>query len=297
MDPVEIELKFQVPAAARAAVQSAVATASAQTLPLAAAYVDTADERLARAGLALRLRREGSRWVQTLKGRGDGLMTRLEHEVLLPRGRPVLDPQRHAGTAVGTRLLALLADGAPLHERYRTQMRRTLRRVRSGGASIELAFDRGSIVAGTRRLPVCELEFELVAGPPQGLLALAARWVQRHGLWLDVRTKSERGHRLALGLDTVPAARVRGAALAQLLPNAAELAAGSGTAEHLRLLRAALRRLQAAQPGWDTLAQRLSARGDGATPAAAGAVLREPVFTRAVLQALAAPPQRAGEAR
>lgn len=288
MDPVEIELKFQVPASARAAVQRAVATASAQTLPLAASYVDTADERLARAGLALRLRREGRRWVQTLKGRGDGLMTRLEHELLLPPGRPQLDPQRHAGTAVGARLLALLADGTPLQERYRTQMRRTRRRLRSGGASIELAFDSGSIVAGTRRLPVCELEFELLAGPPQPLLALAARWVQRHGLWLDVRTKSERGHRLALGLDVVPAVRARGNALAQLLPNAAELAAGSGTAEHLRLLRAALRRLRATQPGWDVLAQRLSARGDGATPATAGAVLREPGFTLAVLQALAA---------
>lgn len=264
MDPVEIELKFQVPAAARAGVRRALATATAQTVHLRAAYFDTADQRLAAAGLALRLRQEGRRWVQTLKSRGDGVMERLEHEVVLPaqRGVPTLDPARHADTPVGRRLLQLLADGTPLQERYRTEMQRLLRRVRSSGATVEIAFDSGRIAAGAVSLPVCELEFELVAGPPQPLLALADRWVQRHGLWLDVRTKSERGHRLGLGLSQVPAtaalpmrlaagaspaqavAAMLQAALAQALPNAAELGAGSGTAEHLHQLRVALRRLR-----------------------------------------------------
>ncbi len=73
----EIELKLAVPPAARAAVRAAVATASAQRVRLRAAYADTADQRLAAAGFALRLRQEGRRWVQTLKGRGDGLLARL----------------------------------------------------------------------------------------------------------------------------------------------------------------------------------------------------------------------------
>jgi len=346
MDPVEIELKFQVPAASRASVRGALATATAQTVRLRAAYFDTADQRLAAAGLALRLRQENRRWVQTLKGRGDGLMQRLEHEVVLPaqRGVPALDPSRHAATPVGQRLLQLLADGTVLQERYRTEMRRLLRRVRSGGAVVEIAFDSGHIVAGALSVPVCELEFELVSGPSQPLLALAERWVQRHALWLDVRTKSERGHRLALGLDRVPAtsaaptqlpegaspaqafAAMLQSALAQALPNAAELGAGSGTPEHLHQLRVALRRLRTAlrlfapwagdaaaaralERAWRAPFQRLGATRDAdvlatvlqpalaadgapawrpllASTADPMAVLHDPGFSRLVLQTL-----------
>lgn len=262
----EIELKFQIPAAARDRVQRAVATKTARVLPLAAAYADTADERLARAGFALRLRREGTRWVQTLKGRGDGLMDRLEHEIELPDtdAAPVLDPARHAGTPAGDALARLLADGAPLVERYRTEIVRVARRVRSGAAFVEIALDEGRIVAGERSAAVCEIEFELLSGPPSGLLALAAQWVARHGLWLDVRTKAERGTRLARGLERVPALHAEpmrlpprptttqafGAmlqsALQQVLPNAAELASGSGDAETLHQLRVGLRRLRSA---------------------------------------------------
>jgi len=265
-EPVEIELKFQVPAAARQRLRRAVATGSATVTRLQAVYVDTADDRLAAAEMALRLRKEGRSWVQTLKGRGDGLMQRLEHELRLPpqRGLPEVDTARHAGTAAGARLETLLADAAPLSPVYRTDIRRTHRRVRSGGAVVEIALDEGKILAGTRTLPVCEIEFELISGPPQALLALAARWVERHGLWLDVRSKSERGHRMARGLPAPPAVRaaplaldakatpaaafgaIVQATLAQWLPNAAELADGEAGVEHLHQLRVALRRLRSA---------------------------------------------------
>jgi triphosphatase len=266
VEPVEVELKFQVPQAARERVRRAVATGSATVTRLQAVYADTADDRLAAAALALRLRKEGRVWVQTLKGRGDGLMQRLEDEHRLPpqRGEPALDPARHAGSAASEQLRCLLADGAGLQPVYRTDVQRTARRVRSGGALVEIAFDLGHIRAGRHRVEVCELEFELLAGPPAALVALASRWVERHGLWLDVRTKSERGHRLARGRAGVPAVRAAKVALdksaapraafaeivrstlAQVLPNAAELAAGDGAAEHLHQLRVGLRRLRSA---------------------------------------------------
>jgi inorganic triphosphatase YgiF len=297
MGDVEIELKFQLPAVQRAALLRALATASATRVHLQAVYADTADERLAAAGFALRLRKEGRRWVQTLKGRGDGLMQRLEHEVALPaqRGTPRLDPARHAGTPAGDALARLLADGAALAPRYRTDIWRTLRRVRRGGAWVEIAFDEGFIIAGDQRLAVCEVEFELLSGPPDALLALAQTWVGRHRLWLDVRTKSERGHRLALGLTQVPAVKTaagRGArarvqtALAQLLPNAAELADGQGSKAHLRQLQRALRRLRSTFAGGD---EALAATAfDTALRSAAdpAVVLREPRFTSWVLQLL-----------
>ena len=264
--PLETELKFQVPPAHSAALRRAVATASARSVRLQAMYADTVDQRLAAAGLALRLRKEGRLWVQTLKGRGDGLMRRLEHEVRLPpqRGEPMLDPQLHSGSAAGEMLAQVLADGAELHTLYRTDIRRLQRRVRHGGALIEIAYDHGRIVAGSHVVAVNEIEFELVSGPAAALPALAARWVARYGLWWDVRTKSERGFRLALGRDHVPAvkavaaelaadagpgaawATVLHAALVQALPNAAEIAAGTDAPEHLHQLRVALRRLRSA---------------------------------------------------
>jgi inorganic triphosphatase YgiF len=275
---VEIELKFQVVAARREAVRRAVLGngAAAQTIRLLARYFDTADGRLASAGLALRLRREGrSRWVQTLKGRGDGLMQRLEHEVVLPAGAPAeLDLARHDGTPAGTALRAALGSPpAPLIEAFATDIRRTRRLARATAAAgesatVEVAFDEGSISAvdgqGAQRLAVAEVEFELIDGSAQALLALAGRWVQRHGLWLDVRSKAERGHTLAarqapaavtaqppllsrrMGSARGLAAMVQ-AALAQVLPNLAVMAhATQAGPEHLHQLRVGLRRLRTA---------------------------------------------------
>ena len=262
---VEVELKFQVPAAAAAAVRRAVATASAQRLALAARYFDTPDRRLAAAGFALRLRREGERWVQTLKGRGDATMQRPEHNVPLDGdAEPVLDLARHAGTPVGDALHAAGIDTAAIVPLFGTDVQRTQRRLRSGSTVVELAFDEGAIVAGDARAPVCELEIELVAGAPKALIGIAARWAERHGLWLDVRTKAERGDLLARGVAASPPvhaqppllsahdrpadamrAMVR-ACLDQVLPNASAIAAGRFEPEHVHQLRVGLRRLRTA---------------------------------------------------
>lgn len=268
MNPmVEIELKFQVPVAQRAAVQRALAGKTARTTRLRAQYFDTADRRLAAAGLALRLRQEGRRWVQTAKGGGDGGLHRLEHEVPLvaPRGVPRIDLARHAGTAAGEALAAALGHDAPeLLVRFETDVSRTHRLVRVAGANIELALDVGSVRAGTAQWPLCELEFELLSGPLAGLLTLASRWARRYTLWLDVRSKAERGDLLARGQqasppakavepmladDTSPDAALRAivrSCLAQILPNTSALAAGCGEVEHLHQARVGLRRLDTA---------------------------------------------------
>lgn len=274
----EIELKFQVQPSAAGAVQRAVATKTARRTRLQAVYYDTPGRALAHAGVALRLRREGTRWVQTLKAGGPGI-ARLEHEVALAARRarpPVLDPSRHDGHPAGRRLrdaLSSVPDGAAaLVERYRTDVWRWHRVQRIAGGQVELAFDVGQIVAAPaslggalRRWPVCELEIELLRGDAASLIEASRRWVQRFGLWLDVRSKAERGDRLADGRERVPArpltplprrraggggARAGRAAaiqamLSDLLPNAAEVAGGAGDAGHLRQVRLGLRRLQA----------------------------------------------------
>ncbi len=267
----EIELKFQVPAECRAAVAAAVAgrTGAGQLQRLQAAYHDTADRTLAGAGVALRLRREGAHWVQTLKASGADAMTRLEHNVECP-GRsaspPSLDVSLHAGTPAGARLAEVLAGSADavLTCRFRTDIRRLSRRVRSHGAGVELAFDTGRVQAGALSQPLCELEIELLTGSPAALLACARQWMARHGLWLDTRSKAERGDLLARGLPYTPARKAVAVRLApdmssaamrramlqacaqQVLPNASQVASGSFGDEHLHQLRVGLRRLRAA---------------------------------------------------
>jgi inorganic triphosphatase YgiF len=267
----EIELKFQVPHDVAAAVQAAVAgrATRVRTLRLQAAYFDSTDGRLAAAGVALRLRREGGRWVQTLKAAGADAMTRLEHNVVRrERGAtpPAPEPALHAGTPAGERLDALLASaaGEPLVCRYRTDIRRTLRVLRRLGATLELAFDQGRIVAGDASVPVCELEIELRRGDPAVLLRTAGEWVSRHGLWLDVRSKAERGTLLAAGkprsgarkaaavvLEAAMSLRTARRAvldecLQQVLANASQVASGDFDDEHVHQLRVGLRRLRTA---------------------------------------------------
>lgn len=285
----EIELKLQVPAVALAAVERAVATPAAVRTRLQAVYFDTPDRRLAAAGIALRLRKEGRHWVQTLKAGPAHGMARGEHNVplVVPAGQvpQEADPARHAGTPPHAALSAALAprDGetqAPaLVAQYRTDIRRLHRPLRSRDGTVELALDRGEIVARgadgvERRWPVCELEVELLRGAPQAVVEVARRLALRHGLWLDVRTKAERGDRLARGLspgEPVPAVKaeplrlrkdmpardawdaVLRNVLAQATPNWSEIAAGSSAAEPVHQLRVALRRLRSAQrcfEGW-----------------------------------------------
>lgn len=265
----ETELKFQVPSDRRDAVAAALQRGRVQRLHLCAFYVDSPDRRLAAAGMALRLRRENRRWVQTLKGRGSGMFSRFEHEVLVPAPAagqpPVIDLNRFAGTTAGEALADALGDDAPpLQVLFATDVRRTLRLIRSGASVIEVVLDEGTLRAGEAVWPLCEVEFELKSGCFEDLVSLASRWVQRFGLWLDVRTKADRGDQLARGLPhgpvvnagsgtTVLARAVRIdaglrqmvlACLAHLLPNAAELARGRYAAEHVHQCRVALRRLR-----------------------------------------------------
>ena len=160
----EIELKFQVPVTRLEAVRGAVTTAKAQRTRLRARYLDTPDRRLAHARVALRLRCEGERWVQTLKAEGDGPMRRLEHEVPLPLGHepPRLELCRHAGTRAADVLASALGlpwadvtartgagDDLGLAVCFETDILRTSRMSRVPGGRVELALDEG-VGAGRR---------------------------------------------------------------------------------------------------------------------------------------------------
>lgn len=285
----ETELKFQVPPERAAAVRAAMKAAAPRRQHLQALYFDTADGALGRAGIALRLRREGPRWVQTLKARGAHPAERHEHNVPLraPGAEPRLDLARHAGTPAAAAWAATLGDTVEAFDAARLQpvmatdiWRRRVALDQGGGCVVELAFDEGEVRAGEAVAAVCELEYELLEGDLAGLVRCAGEGVARHGLWLDTVSKAERGELLARGLAHPPPARFHppvlprradgaalwraalGSAVAMLLPNASALAAGSEAAEHVHQLRVAVRRLRvvvselgplvglAAEPAW-----------------------------------------------
>ncbi len=272
---MEIEFKFQVPSERLEAVQSDLRSAKVTPMRMQARYFDTADGALAARGVVLRLRKEGRRWVQTAKAPGKGPLHRLEHEFELDAAEamaPKPDARRHEGSPVGNLLDELLDGGkATLVETFATDIRRLVRHERVGDTTVELALDVGEVVAKANRgrsirsSPVCELELELVEGSVADLVTLARQWSGRHHLWLSTLSKDGRGKRLLASSEEVvavkaappqyPAGKVAGvevqrtvvaACLAQILPNASELAAGSEDPHIVHQLRVGIRRLRTA---------------------------------------------------
>jgi inorganic triphosphatase YgiF len=263
----EIELKLRVPIAHAANVERAVeGRGSSIRTHLRAAYFDTPERDLAANGMAWRVRREGRRWVQTLKARHPqaGSFIRLEHNVAVrSRGAPLADSTLHDGTEVGAQLAALLArTGRVPIEQYHTDVWRRTRSARMVGGSVELAFDRGTIASGDSSVDVCELEIELQRGSPHAVIATARTWVRRHGLWLDTVNKAQRGALLAAGLDELPVVKAPRPALTRDMPidaavremvhaclqqvtaNASAVAGGLGGHEHVHQARIGIRKLR-----------------------------------------------------
>ncbi len=270
---MEIELKFQLTEKAHHSIAAQLRAEGAKSKLLAAHYFDTATGTLAHAGFALRLRKEGRVWFQTLKSAGSAASAvRGEHNVRLRvKEHPQLDLLAHADTEDGVRLQRLLSRSVDntLVCRYETHIRRLSVQIGARNC-VEYSLDNGEITAQPDRnapplvLPVCELEIELVLGPASRLLSAARKLLVDPGIYIDVRSKAQRGAGLANGSLIVSAARampltVNGNSLKalveavlincarQVLVNASQLATiEGGGSEHVHQLRVGLRRLRSA---------------------------------------------------
>lgn len=276
----ELELKFRIPDAALASLRQALRSQGARRTRLQARYFDTEDGLLARHLVALRLRLEGRRWVQTLKAAGAGAVHRLEHEVRVPGSPsavPPLNLRLHDGSEAGDALQAALQSrpDAELLEQHGTDITRLHCLVQtSGGTVVEVALDTGQAMAGSLSVAITELELEHKGGPVGGLFEWADALVQHGGLWLCSITKAERGQRLAgqtqpsatpkpAPMPTPrPARKAQGprlaasadgatllrtvlqATLTPVLAAASEVAEGDTAADTIHRLRVALRRLR-----------------------------------------------------
>jgi inorganic triphosphatase YgiF len=191
-----------------------------RTSRLVAHYYDSPDARLARDDLALRVRREGRRWIQTLKGPseptgGAGLQVRGEWAWTV-RGA-AFEPALVATTPWHKVIAKALRRGG-LVRCFTTEFaRRTLPLAFPDGTQAELAIDRGDIRAlANRRLhraPICEIEIELKAGEVVNLYRLALALMADLPLTVLADSKAARGYALRRGArivndEPVHAARV-----------------------------------------------------------------------------------------
>lgn len=259
----EIELKLNLPARALPALRRhplvATATKLGNASTLDNTYYDTADLALKARKVAVRTRRAGRQWLQTVKCAAPstgGLSQRPEWE------QPY-DGAFDFSAIDAPEVAKLLARrGADLVPVFTTRFRRETRRHSPRpGVSILLMIDSGTIEVGERSAPICELELELEDGEPLDLLELACELARDLPLSPGDLSKAQRGFRLFLDQAVTPARaepstlapgqgvldafrELASSCLRQWQANAAAAAEGHDAPEFVHQLRVALRRLR-----------------------------------------------------
>src|SRR6266436_382015 len=221
-------------------------------------YYDTPERLLFRQGMSLRVRRCGKHFIQTLKlppNSGQPL-TRRQWEAPVDGVTP--DLARLPADEVGDPVTTLTNDA--LVPVFATKVRRHARQLDLPDATVEIAFDEGTIGAGARQQVLSEIELELKSGNPGVLFDLGTQLLDAAPLKVGTRSKAERGY--ALAFDVVqPAAKAEpfgitaehavddvitllvGSCWHHLLKNHAVVLEGSD-AEGVHQMRVALRRLR-----------------------------------------------------
>jgi inorganic triphosphatase YgiF len=205
----EIELKLELapgdlPRLQRHPVVRQQALGRAATRLLRSVYFDTPELDLAGRGIALRVRRVGRSYVQTVKARGAGgagLFERIELEA--PVGGEHPDLERIPDLALRAQLQRELA-GKTLEPVIETEIRRSHRRLAVGGSEVALDVDVGEIRTRRGNEPICEVELELERGEPAALYELALALHEDIPLRLAPRSKAERGYARLTGIRPAP---------------------------------------------------------------------------------------------
>ena len=267
----EVELKLHAAPAdlARVALLPgllAIADGPASTQRLRTAYFDTPDLKLAANGVALRVRQEGERVIQTLKtvnsaSPGDSAAVAVRREWDWIVAGEAVDVGALADPSVAGLVPATALDA--LDCLFITDFRRTTLLLRPDPlTAVELAVDDGGVYAGGNSLPVSEVELELKAGKVASLFDLALTLQTAIPMRIGTESKAEAGLRLVTGrapgpvdaeplglspLTTVAEAyrHILRQALRQFLANESCALAG-GDVEGLHRMRVALRRLRIA---------------------------------------------------
>ena len=232
-----------------------------RVLSLRSVYLDTSDGRLRQAGYSLRIRDDGDGFLMTAKGPSENQREGIERGEWERRVASADLDRSKLHDVLPEHILANIGD-LPLEPLFVTEVERQEVTLTSGQSTIEIAVDRGRILAGSRSETIAEVELELKKGDPSALYELALD-LTRHGALIPCsRSKSDRGFDLAYGqppaatkasplqtdrdcaLDDIFTAVFRGA-LAHLIANLPWIGKEQAP-EALHQARVALRRMRSA---------------------------------------------------
>ncbi|MEF8708331.1 MAG: CHAD domain-containing protein [Candidatus Accumulibacter propinquus] len=202
---LETEIKLSLPASAarRLPAHGLLADSKPLRQKLVNTYYDTPDRRLQRKRVAVRYRQKGTEWLLTVKSDAPspgGLAQRSEWEA---PGQPGDFDFAHVDNPKLRRFLeSVTPELVPL---FTTDFTRNFWVVvPQAGTRIEVALDRGKIVAGERQEPICEVELELLEGEVAALFTAALSLQSDLPLHPEGASKAERGYRLASAEALVP---------------------------------------------------------------------------------------------
>ena len=156
-------------------------------------YFDTCELQLNTHKIALRIRKKGAQYIQTLKTKGqsvNGLSTRGEWEWDLPN--KALNLAYLENCDAWPKSIAV----SELHEVFETNFTRHQLEINWQNAQIELAYDQGDILAYGKRESINELELELKSGDGEALHLLCGYLQNFLDLSPSDISKAERGYRL-----------------------------------------------------------------------------------------------------
>lgn len=162
------------------------------TFPLQNRYLDTPDQQLTQAGIALRLRHQKGEWLQTLKSQHSpkgGLHQRQEWEMAV--AEEALEWDRLPADALPEGL-----DRSAVEVVFETNFERRLWLLDYQDATIELVLDQGAARMGDQESTIAEFELELKDGEPSALFGLATELARHIPLVPSDISKAERGFNL-----------------------------------------------------------------------------------------------------
>lgn len=169
--------------------------------PLYNTYYDTPDCLLRQHKTALRVRRKGAQWLQTIKGGGNshgGLHQRAEWEVSIADKN--LDFSRFPTEALSGILVENTTREA-IVPAFTTEFQRTTWQLEnSNGDKLELCLDQGQVSHEQGVANIHEIELELLAGQPCYLYEIALQLLEAMPLVIETGSKAQRGYQL-MGLN------------------------------------------------------------------------------------------------
>ncbi|RTL56428.1 MAG: CYTH and CHAD domain-containing protein [Rhodocyclaceae bacterium] len=186
--------------------------ASRQSTTLVNRYYDTPNLALHRHGVALRLRQDGKRWLQTVKCAGNtagGLSIRPEWEKPY---RNTFDFSGINDKKVRKLLHNIQEKLIPIFE---TNFKRvTWHLYTEAGDHILATLDRGEITAAGKSTPISEVELELSRGSVESLFSVADALCARIAMTPSPCSKAERGYRLFSQSEDIVPTKIRPVTLA-----------------------------------------------------------------------------------